>query len=100
MKIERMVWWVIGAAAFAAGTLPAQVPKDIAAKLIAIGRGVCVPETAELYAPLQPKPPYQGVKFTRDVLVRARRQERPRRGRAGKRRRIAARADLPFRWRR
>jgi hypothetical protein len=28
---------------------------------------VCVPETAELYAPLQPKPPYTGVKFTRDV---------------------------------
>jgi triacylglycerol lipase len=61
-----MVWWVIGAA-FVAGTLPAQVPPDIATKLIAIGRGVCVPETAELYAPLQPKPPYEGVKFTRDV---------------------------------
>jgi acetyl esterase/lipase len=28
---------------------------------------VCVPESAELYAPLQPKPPYAGVKFTRDV---------------------------------
>ena len=62
-----MVWWVVAAAAFAAGTLPAQVPPDIATKLIAIGRGVCVPETAELYAPLQPKPPYAGVKFTRDV---------------------------------
>ena len=67
MRTERMVWWVIGAAAFAASTLPAQVPPDIATKLIAIGRGVCVPETAELYAPLQPKPPYEGVKFTRDV---------------------------------
>ncbi|MGB6941197.1 MAG: hypothetical protein WBE37_02220 [Bryobacteraceae bacterium] len=67
MRIERILWWVIGAAAFAAGTLPAQVPPDIATKLIAIGRGVCVPETAELYAPLQPKPPYAGVKFTRDV---------------------------------
>ena len=67
MTNERMVWWAIGAFAFAAGTLPAQVPPDIATKLIAIGRGVCVPETAELYAPLQPKPPYAGVKFTRDV---------------------------------
>ncbi len=67
MRTERMVWWVVAAAAFAAGTLPAQVPPDIATKLIAIGRGVCVPETAELYAPLQPKPPYAGVKFTRDV---------------------------------
>ena len=67
MRTERMLWWVIGAAAFATGTLPAQVPPDIATKLVAIGRGVCVPETAELYAPLQPKPPYAGVKFTRDV---------------------------------
>ena len=67
MRIERLLWWVIGTAAFAAGTLPAQVPADIATKLIAIGRGVCVPETAELYAPWQPKPPYEGVKFTRDV---------------------------------
>src|SRR3984885_5422785 len=62
-----MVWWMTWAAAFAAGTLPAQVPPDIATKLIAIGRGVCVPETAELYAPLQPKPPYADVKFTRNV---------------------------------
>jgi acetyl esterase/lipase len=62
-----MAWWMIGAAAFAAGTLAAQVPPDVATKLIAIGRGVCVPETAEVYAPLQPKPPYAGVKFTRDV---------------------------------
>ena len=62
-----MVWWMTWAAAFAAGTLPAQVPPDIATKLIAIGRGVCVPETAELYAPLHAKPPYAGVKFNRDV---------------------------------
>jgi triacylglycerol lipase len=62
-----MVWCMIASVVFAAGTLPAQVPPDIATKLIAIGRGVCVPETAELYAPLQPKPPYAGVKFTRDV---------------------------------
>ena len=62
-----MVWWVIGAAAFAAGALPAQVPPEIATKLIAIGRGVCVPETAEIYGPLQPNPPYPGVKITRDV---------------------------------
>jgi acetyl esterase/lipase len=62
-----MVWCVIASTTFTAGILPAQVPPDIATKLIAIGRGVCVPETAELYAPLQPKPPYAGVKFTRDV---------------------------------
>lgn len=55
------------ALAFAAVAAQAQVPPDIATKLIAIGRGVCVPETAELYAPLEPKPPYAGVKFTRDI---------------------------------
>ncbi len=96
MKTKRMVWWAIGAAGFAAGILPAQVPPDIATKLIAIGRGVCVPETAELYAPLQPKPPYAGVTFTRDVSIRTRRQERPGCGRAGERQRIPARADLSF----
>jgi acetyl esterase/lipase len=67
MRNVRMLAWVIMSSAFTVGTLPAQVPPDIATKLIAIGRGVCVPETAELYAPLQPKPPYEGVKFTRDV---------------------------------
>jgi acetyl esterase/lipase len=67
MGNKRMFAWVILSSAIAVGTLPAQVPPDIATKLIAIGRGVCVPETAELYAPLQPKPPYTGVKFTRDV---------------------------------
>jgi hypothetical protein len=67
MGNKRMLAWVIWSSAFAVGTLPAQVPPDVAAKLIAIGRGVCVPETAEVYAPLQPKPPYAGVKFTRDV---------------------------------
>jgi acetyl esterase/lipase len=67
MGNKRMLAWLIMSSAFAVGTLAAQVPPDIATKLIAIGRGVCVPETAELYAPLQPKPPYEGVKFTRDV---------------------------------
>ena len=32
----------------------AQVPKEIAAQLREIGTGVCVPETAKLYRPLQP----------------------------------------------
>jgi hypothetical protein len=51
----------------AAGMAHAQVPPDIAKELIAIGRGVCVPETAEIYRPLHPNPPYKDVKFTRDV---------------------------------
>ena len=42
------------------------VPPDVAAKLVEIGRGVCVPQTAALYRPLQPNPPYPGTKFLRD----------------------------------
>jgi hypothetical protein len=51
----------------AAGISPAQVPPNIAKELVTIGRGVCVPETAYLYRPLQPNPPYPGVTFTRDI---------------------------------
>lgn len=45
----------------------AQVPPDIAKQLVAIGRGVCVPETAQLYRPLHPNPPYKGVTISRDI---------------------------------
>src|SRR5262245_7562225 len=45
----------------------AQVPPDIAAKLREIGTGVCVPETAKIYAPLQQHEPYAGVTVVRDV---------------------------------
>jgi triacylglycerol lipase len=45
----------------------AQVPPDIAKQLVAIGRGVCVPETAQLYRPLHPNPPYKGVSISRDI---------------------------------
>jgi hypothetical protein len=54
-------------AATTAGLAQAQVPPDIAKELITIGRSVCVPETAQLYRPLQPNPPYAGVTFTRDI---------------------------------
>ncbi len=50
-----------------AGLTLAEVPPEIAKELVTVGKGVCVPETAFLYAPLQPKPPYSGVKFTRDI---------------------------------
>jgi len=45
----------------------AQVPSDIAAQLRQIGNGVCVPETAKIYRPLQPKAPYPGVTVVRDI---------------------------------
>jgi triacylglycerol lipase len=45
----------------------AQVPADIAMQLRAIGNGVCVPETAKIYKPLQAKAPYPGVTVVRDI---------------------------------
>jgi len=51
----------------AASEVRAQVPKDIAAQLRQIGTGVCVPETAKLYKPLQPTEPYPGVTVKRDI---------------------------------
>src|SRR5579885_2701618 len=50
-----------------AGALSAEVPPEIAKELVTIGRGVCVPETAKLYRPLHPAPPYSGVQITRDI---------------------------------
>src|SRR3954452_9118541 len=43
------------------------MPAEIAAKLQEIGPVVDPPKTAALYAPLQQKEPYQGVKVERDV---------------------------------
>jgi len=54
-------------AAGLAAMAQAQVPPEIAKQLVNIGRGVCVPETAEIYAPLHPKPPYKGVSIARDI---------------------------------
>jgi len=50
-----------------AGFAHAQVPPEIAKQLVAIGRGVCVEQTAKLYRPLHPNPPYKGVTILRDV---------------------------------
>jgi acetyl esterase/lipase len=43
------------------------MPAEIAAKLQELGRVIDPPKTAALYAPLQQKEPYQGVKVERDV---------------------------------
>jgi acetyl esterase/lipase len=45
----------------------AQVPPQIAKQLVAIGRGVCTEQTAQLYQPLHSGPPYKGVSVARDV---------------------------------
>jgi acetyl esterase/lipase len=49
---------------------PAQqspMPAEVAARLLELGRVVDPPKTAVLYAPLQEKEPYPGVKIERDV---------------------------------
>jgi triacylglycerol lipase len=43
------------------------MPEHIARKLLELGRVIEPPKTAELYAPLQQKEPYQGVKVERDI---------------------------------
>ena len=43
------------------------MPDEIAWKLLAIGRVIDPPKTAAIYAPLQEKEPYPGVKIERDV---------------------------------
>jgi hypothetical protein len=64
-------WFAFAAAtaiAFsAAPEVRAQVPPEIAAQLHQIGTGVCVPETAKLYKPLQPAAPSSGVTIVRDI---------------------------------
>jgi len=44
-----------------------RMPPEIAAQVKAIGPVIDPPKTAPLYAPLQPKEPYSGVRVTRDL---------------------------------
>ncbi len=50
-----------------AGVAAAAVPPEIAKELVNIGRGVCVPETAQVYRPLHANPPYPDVLIGRDI---------------------------------
>ena len=59
-----------------AGAAYAQVPPEVAKQLVNIGRGVCVPQTAQVYRPLQPNPPYTGITIARRPEVRAERAGR------------------------
>lgn len=63
-------WTVAIAAMTIAGAASAQqspMPEDLAWKLLEIGKVIDVPKTAALYAPMQQKEPYPGVKAERDV---------------------------------
>jgi triacylglycerol lipase len=71
--VSGMAFWrsaLIAAVVVIAGPAWAQespMPEELAWKLLEIGRVVDLPQTAPLYAPLQQKEPYQGVKTERDV---------------------------------
>jgi acetyl esterase/lipase len=53
--------------ASAAWSQQSPMPEEIAWKLLELGRVIDLPKTAQLYAPLQQKEPYAGVKIERDV---------------------------------
>ena len=55
---------MVASAAWAGGS---PMPDEIARKLLELGRVIDPPKTAALYAPLQQKEPYPGVKIERDV---------------------------------
>jgi triacylglycerol lipase len=59
----------VAAALVASAALAQQspMPDDIAWKLQELGRVIDPPKTAQIYAPLQQKEPYQGVKLERDL---------------------------------
>jgi acetyl esterase/lipase len=66
MKSSRSALTVL-AAMVASTAWAQQMPEDLAWKLLELGRVIDPPKTVELYAPLQEKEPYQGVKVDRDV---------------------------------
>ena len=66
MRSLRTAWLPVAILSAAIGVTSAQVPPEIAKQLVNIGRGVCVAETAQIYQPLHPKPPYPDVLIGRD----------------------------------
>jgi acetyl esterase/lipase len=70
MGCTTSAWAVVAASILVLTAARAQespMPNEIANRLIEIGRNVDPPNTAALYAPLQEKEPYQGVRVERDV---------------------------------
>jgi len=66
VRFAVKTWFVVTITIALAGVIKAQVPPEIAKQLVNIGRGVCVAETAQIYQPLHPKPPYPDVLIGRD----------------------------------
>lgn len=65
-----MKWLIAAVVALLAGSASAQqspMSEDLAWKLLELGRVIDPPKTAALYAPMQQKEPYSGVRIERDV---------------------------------
>jgi acetyl esterase/lipase len=67
LKSAFVILATLVVAATAARAQESPMPEEIAWKLLEIGRVVGGPETDAIYAPLQEKEPYSGVKIERDV---------------------------------
>ena len=67
MRFAIKTLFVVAITIACAGLIQAQVPPEIAKQLVNIGRGVCVPETAQVYRPLHPNPPYPDDLIARDI---------------------------------
>lgn len=68
--MKRLKWAIAVTAVIIAGSASAQqspMSDDVAWKLTEIGRVIDPPRTAALYAPMQQKEPYEGVRTERDV---------------------------------
>jgi acetyl esterase/lipase len=66
-KLALAILAALMVAATASHAQESQMPAEIAAKLSEIGRVIDPPKTAALYATLQEKEPYQGVRIERDI---------------------------------
>ena len=67
MIVKRHTLAIVAIVMSAAAIAQAQVPPEIAKQLVLIGRGVCPQQTALLYRPLHPNPPYSGISIARDI---------------------------------
>ena len=67
MRLRQQTPVIVAVLIGAATVAHAQVPPQIAKQLVAIGRGVCTEQTAQLYQPLHSGPPYKGVTIARDI---------------------------------
>ncbi|SDP37816.1 alpha/beta hydrolase [Afipia sp. GAS231] len=67
MALAKTVLAVVAALTASTAFAETPMPEDLAWKILEIGRVIDPPKTAALYAPMQQKEPYTGVKTERDV---------------------------------